>query len=455
MLIIVLLLLSVLFIVISTTQFKLHAFLALIIAALFYGICSGMPLAEIISSIEAGFGGTLGKIGIVIIAGTIIGTFLEKSGGVYALAERILKTIGKKNVTPAMALIGFIVSIPVFADSGFVILTPLNKTLTKRAGLSLATTAVALALGLMVAHTLVPPTPGPIAAAGILGADLAKVIMICIPVGLVTLLFAWFWASKVASRVHIDPNPELTEEEFTSHLKNAPSAFRSFLPILIPIILIVLRSVADYPVLSKPEGAPPLAWEENNLYHFMMFIGNPIIALLIGIGLAVTLPKKFDKQMLSTTGWVGEGMMAAAMIIMITGAGGAFGKVLQNSGIADVIGEGMESMSVFGLWLPFIAAAAIRASQGSSTVAIITTASILEPLLSTMGLASPLGRALSVLAIGAGSMVASHANDSFFWVVTQMTGMDVKTGYKLQTTGTTLMGIFACTIIWIIGLIVL
>ena len=453
--IVAVLFLCIAFIVISTTRLHLHAFLALLIAALFYGICSGMSLPEIVSSIKEGFGGTLGAIGIVIIAGTIIGTFLEKSGGAYAMAECILKFIGKKNVTPAMALIGFVVSIPVFADSGFVILTPLNKTLTKRAGLSLATTAVALALGLMVAHTLVPPTPGPIAAAGILNANLGWVILICIPVGLITLLFAWFWASKVASRVHIDPNPELTEEEFQAHLKNAPSAFRSFLPILVPILLIVLKSIADYPVLANPDDAPPLPWEQSSIYHFITFLGDPLIALLMGIGIAITLPKKFDKKMLSTTGWVGEGMMAAAMIIMITGAGGAFGKVLQNSGIADVIGEGMKSMSSIGLWLPFIVAAAIRASQGSSTVAIITTASILEPLLTTMGLDSTMGKALSVLAIGAGSMVASHANDSFFWVVTQMTGMDVKTGYKLQTTGTTLMGLFACTIIWIIGLIVL
>ena len=154
---IVLLLICILFIVVSTTKLNLHAFLALLIAAIFFGICSGMPLADVVKNIEDGFGGTLGKIGIVIIAGTIIGTFLEKSGGAYSLAESILKVIGKKNVTPAMALIGYIVSIPVFADSGFVILTPLNKTLTKRAGLSLATTSIALALGLMITHCLVPP----------------------------------------------------------------------------------------------------------------------------------------------------------------------------------------------------------------------------------------------------------------------------------------------------------
>lgn len=445
MVIITLLFLSILFIVISTTRFKLHAFLALIFAALFFGICSRMPLNEIVTSIEEGFGGTIGRIGIVIIAGAIIGTFLDKSGGAYALAERILKIIGRKNVTPAMALIGYIVSIPVFADSGFVILSPLNKTLTKRAGLSLATSAIALSLGLMVSHTLVPPTPGPIAAAGILKADLGWVIVIGVPVSILTLFFCCFWAVKVAGRVQIDPNPELTEEEFTSRLQVAPSAFHAFIPILLPIILIVLKSIADYP--THPMG-------QKELYQVASFIGTPLIALLIGIFIAATLPRQFEKDLLSSSGWVGEGMLAAAMIIMITGAGGAFGQVLQNSGIADIIGKGMSSMSI-GLWLPFMAAAAIRAAQGSSTVAIITTASILAPMLSSMGLDSSLGRVLSVLAIGAGSMVASHANDSFFWVVTQMSGMDVKTGYKLMTTGTICMGIFACTIIWIIGLIVL
>ncbi|MCW8849219.1 MAG: GntP family permease [Melioribacteraceae bacterium] len=445
MLILLLLGLSIVFIIVSTTKFNLHAFLALLLAAIFFGLFSGMPFQEIISSIEQGFGGTIGKIGIVIIAGAIIGAFLEKSGGAYAMAEKIIQYIGKKNVPMAMSIIGYIVSIPVFADSGFVILSPLNKTLTKRAGISLATTAIALALGLMVTHTLMPPTPGPIAAAGILGADLGIVILAALPISIITLFFGWFWAIKFASRINIDPNPELTEAEFKTRLKDAPSAFHSFLPILIPILLIVFKSIADYP--SHPLG-------ETEVFAFINFVGHPIIALLIGILISITLPKKFDKKMLSSTGWVGDGLLSAAIIIMITGAGGAFGKVLQNSGIANVIGAGVSDISI-GLWLPFIVAATIRAAQGSSTVAIITTASVLAPLLVSMNLDSEIGKALAVLAIGAGSIVASHANDSFFWVVTQLSGMDVKTGYKLMTTGTILMGTFACLIIWIASLIIL
>jgi GntP family gluconate:H+ symporter len=172
------------------------------------------------------------------------------------------------------------------------------------------------------------------------------------------------------------------------------------------------------------------------------------------VGIALSLPKKFNSEVLSAKGWVGEGLINAAIIIMITGAGGAFGKVLQNSGIAEVIGEGLAGVNI-GLWLPFLVAAAIRAAQGSATVAIITTASILLPLTDSLGLDSNLGRALMVIAIGAGSFVASHANDSFFWIFTQMTNMDVKTGYRLETLATTVLGFCAAVMIWVIGLIVL
>ncbi|UCD36634.1 MAG: GntP family permease, partial [Fidelibacterota bacterium] len=285
MLTVVLLFLCILFIVVSTTKFNLHAFLALLLAAIFFGVCSGMPLPDVIASIEQGFGGTVGKIGIVIIAGVIIGVFLDRSGGAYALAERILHVIGKKNVPLAMSLIGYVVSIPVFADSGFVILSPLNKTLTKRAGLSLAITAIALTLGLMVSHTLMPPTPGPIAAAGILEADLGLVILVGLPISMITLVFAWFWAVHIGSRVDIDPNPELTESDFNARLAAAPSAVHSFLPILVPILLIVTKSIASYP--THPLGT-------GTLSSIINFIGNPLIALLLGILLATTLPKTFD-----------------------------------------------------------------------------------------------------------------------------------------------------------------
>jgi len=443
MLLIIVLLICILFIVFSSTKLKLHPFLALLFAAIAFGLFTGMPLSQIVASVNNGFGSTLGYIGIVIVAGTIIGTFLEHSGGAYTLADSILGIIGRKRVPLVMALIGWIVSIPVFADSGFVILSPLNKALSKSAKITLAATAIALSLGLTASHCLVPPTPGPIAAAGILGANLGLVILFGLPVSFLALLSGYIFSIKVAARVPIDPNPDIAEEEIALKMKEAPSAIKALGPVFIPILLIVLKSVSDFPTKPLGEGAFKL---------FFSFIGEPTIALLIGVLLAFLLPKKRQEGIFSVEGWVGKGLLNAATIILITGAGGAFGKVLQNSSLVDTIGGSLSNLNL-GIWLPFIIAATIKTAQGSSTVAIITTASIIAPLLSSMGFSSEVSKSLVVLAIGAGAMVVSHANDSFFWVVTQMSGMDVKTGYKLQSTGTLLLGLSAGIVIWITMLI--
>ncbi len=437
---IILLLASILFIVISSARFKLHPFIALLLAAIFFGLFSGMPLPEIIKSVNGGFGNTIGYIGIVIVAGCIIGTFLEESGGAYIMAKAILKLVGQKNVPGAMSILGYIVSIPVFADSGFVILSPLNKALAAKAKISLAGPAIALSLGLTITHCLVPPTPGPIAAAGILEADIGLVIVVGLAVSLFTLVVAWMFASKFASRVFIDPNPDQSEEEIIEKVKQAPSAINAFIPIVIPLLLIVLKSVSDFP--ANPFGT-------GFLKTLSGFIGEPVIALIIGVFLAFRLPKKFDLNMLSTTGWLGKALLSAAVIILITGAGGSFGMVLRNSGIADILGSTLSEINL-NIWLPFIIAASLKSAQGSSTVAVITTASIMSPLMQALGFDSPLEKALVISAIGAGSMVVSQVNDSFFWVVTQMSNMNIKTGYKLHTLGTLVSGFTAMTVVWII-----
>jgi len=440
---IVVLILCIVFIVISSTKLKLHAFLALLFAALAFGIFTGMPLNKIVESINTGFGNTIGYIGIVIVAGTIIGVFLEYSGGAYTLADRILKVIGEKNVPLAMSIIGWFVSIPVFADSGFVILSPLNKALAKRAKISLAGPAIALSLGLISTHCLVPPTPGPIAAAGIIGANLGLVILFGLAASLFALFFAWLFSIKVAAKVPIDPNPELTEEAIALKMKDSPSTIMTITPILLPIILIVLKSISDFPTNPLGEGV---------FKSFFSFIGEPVIALLIGVLIAFMIPKNKEKGMYSETGWIGKAMISAATIILITGAGGAFGRVLQNSDLADTIGSTLSGLNL-GIWLPFIIAVVLKTAQGSSTVALITTSSLILPFLPSLGFTSDIAKVLVVLIIGSGSMIVSHANDSFFWVVTQMSNMDVKTGYKLQSGGTLVLGISAAIFIWIMSLI--
>ena len=441
-----------------------------------------MPLAEIVSSINQGFGDTIGGkmgIGIVIIAGVIMGQFLENSGGAYAMADLILKVIGKKHVPMAMSLIGYVISVPVFADSGFVILTPLNRALSKEAKISLAASAVALATGLTATHCLVPPTPGPVAAAGILGADLGRVIVLGVLVSAFAAAVGWLFATTVASRIYIDPAPEVSEEQVKAKLEQAPSAFKSFIPIIVPILLIVANSFFGYrPEVPKQQVDPAAvavsaaemeaeaptevivveeeqqAKPKTSYKDVLGFVGSPVIALLIGVLLAFLLPKRFNKEMLSASGWVGQAILNAAIIIMVTAAGGAFGTVLRNSPIAEVLGDSLSHANL-GILLPFVIAASLKTAQGSSTVALTTTSFFMAPLMTPLEFESAMAKVLVVLSIGAGSMVVSHANDSFFWVFTQMIKIDVKTGYKLHTTATLAMGLTSILTIWVISLVAL
>lgn len=442
-----LLVLSVVFIIVATAKFDLHPFLTLLVAALGYGVlCRTMSLDQVVRSINDGFGGTVGYIGIVVLAGVVIGTFLEKSGGAYKLAESTLKVVGGKNVPLAMGIIGYIVGIPVFCDSGFVILSPLAKALSRKAGGALASSVIALSLGLYATHTMVPPTPGPVAAAGVLGADLGLVILWGSIVSIVSLIASWFFAVKIAAKIPVLIESKTEEASGQPLVNESPSALKSIIPILLPIILIVSRSVCE--LKTHPFG-------EGNIAVFIGFIGQPVVALLIGVLFSLLLPKKLTKEMLSAGGWVGQAVISAAMIIVVTGCGGAFGKVLQNSGIADVVKQNLGNAAGLSIWLPFIVAAALKTAQGSSTVAIITTAGIMAPLLGTLGLDSPTGKALVTVAIGAGSMVVSHANDSYFWVVTGLSGMTVKQGYKLQTLGSLVEGGAAAITLFVISIIVL
>lgn len=440
-----LLVLAIAFIIFATARLKMHAFLALLLTAFGFGILAGMPLDVVVKSVNEGFGGTIGSIGIVIVLGSVIGTFLEKSGGAWRLAEGILKLTGKKRVPLTMSIMGYVVSIPVFCDSGFVILSSLNKALAKRAGISLAAGAIALSLGLYTTHTMVPPTPGPIAAAGILQADLGLVILWGMIIAAIACVAGWVFAVTVAAKVDVPPYKDGEEPAALPSLADAPAPLPSLLPIFVPIVLIVLKSLSDFP--AKPFGTGTVA-------YVLSFIGQPVVALMLGLGLALFLPKKLDRDMLGNSGWLGEAIVASAIIILITGAGGSFGKVLQNSGIAKVVGEGLATWHL-GIFLPFLIAAGIKTAQGSSTVAIITTAGLMAPLMTPLGFDAPMARALVVVAIGAGSMVVSHANDSFFWVVTQFSNMTPEQGYKLQTLGTLFQGVVAAIAVFVAASIML
>lgn len=440
------------FIVLSTTRLKLHPFLALLAAALIAGFAYQLPHQDIIKTIATGFGGILGNIGIVIVLGTIIGVILERSGAAITMAETVIKLLGERFPTLTMSIIGYLVSIPVFCDSGYVILNSLKNALAARMKVSVVAMSVALATGLYATHTFVPPTPGPIAAAGNLGLEssLGLVIAVGLFVAMITALAGMWWANRFVGKdiaLVEDGTPLPSAEEFAelrSQYGKLPSAAQAFAPIFVPILLICLGSIAVFP--SKPFG-------EGEILAVLRFCGQPVVALLIGLLLACTLLKGSGKRQ-NLHDRVSEGIVSAAPILLITGAGGAFGAVLSASPLGAYLGATLSALGV-GLFMPFLVAAALKTAQGSSTVALVTTSAMVAPLLTQLGLDSEMGRVLTVMAIGAGAMTVSHANDSFFWVVTQFSRMPVAVAYRAQTMATLIQGLVGMLTVWLLSLVLL
>jgi GntP family gluconate:H+ symporter len=434
------LLLIVALIIWMTGRLKIHPFLALLFGTVMMGIVSEIPVNSLLSTLAGGFGSTLESIGIVIAAGTIIGEYLNRSGGASVLANKILKLTGEKKAPLAMSMTGYIVSIPVFCDSGFIVLSSLMKAIGKKTGTAVTVLSIALASGLYATHVFVPPTPGPLAAAATLGADVGRVLIlglcVSLPVMLIALAWAYFWCGRYRIEMDLSEEPEPSP-------KHAPSFSIAAAPILIPILLIALKSFAEYP--SAPFG-------ESLVFSTIIFIGNPIMALLIGVVLSFFMVGRGEKRIKNQ--WLEEALMKAGVIILITGAGGAFGAVLRETDIGEFASR-FASADGLGIIIPFLIAAFLKTAQGSSTVSIITTAGICVPLLDPMGLGSETGMALAVLAIGAGALTVSHVNDSYFWVVAKFSDMDTATALKTHTSTTLVMGLSAYLIIQLMAILLL
>ena len=441
MLIFIYLALTIAFIIFATAKYKIHPFLTLIIASLGMGLVGGLETEIIIKSLSEGFGNTLKSIGIVIACGSIIGTYLEKTGSAKSIARSLLKITGNDRSPLAMNLTGFFVSIPVFCDSGYVILSTLNKAINRKTGISLAVLGTSLAAGLYATHVFVPPTPGPLAAASILGANIGRVLIYGFIVAVPVSLVGWFWSIYYCSRFSV--NSDLMEEQEKDEVSQLPDVFTALLPIIVPIFLITIKSVIDH---------PSIVLQNKTLEQIISFIGHPIIAILLGVFIAMISMRDLSKE--QHFNWVADGLKAAGTIILITGAGGAFGNILRATSISDVINQGLIDFEI-GLLLPFFIAALLKTAQGSSTVSIITTAAMIAPLLDALGLSSEMGKVLSVLAIGAGAMTVSHLNDSYFWVVSQFSKMSTNVALRSHTVATLLQGITAILLIQVLSLFLL
>ena len=438
---------AVVLMIVAISKFKVHPFLSIMAVSLILALVAGIELPKIADVIGAGFSGTFSSIGIVIILGALIGSILEQTGAAFKLADLVIKVVGKKNPELAIELMGWVVSIPVFCDSGFVILDPIRKALVKRTGTSSVAMTVALSAGLYISHVFIPPTPGPIAAAQTLG--IGENLLLVMGIGVVAsilpliagVLFAKFIGKKVKSEDETVTSDEVvkTYEELVAEYGKLPSGLNALAPIIVPIILMALGSI------SSMAGFTGFASD------LCTFLGKPVIALAVGTIFGViqlaTANKMGDFYKITN-----DTLKTVGPILFVTAAGGVLGKVISSTDLVEFIKQNATILGSVGIFFPFILAAILKSAQGSSTVAITTTAGILAPLMGAMGLDTPVLGALTVMAIGAGAMTVSHANDSYFWVVTNFGKMTPDQGYKTQTMLTLVLGVSSMIGIFILSL---
>ncbi len=457
---IILFVVAIVVMIVMISKFKIHPFVSIMLISLILGLAAGIPIVDkvaedgtktsgIASVIGAGFSGTFTSIGIVIILGALIGSILEKTGAALKLADMVIKLVGKNNPVLAMELMGWVVSIPVFCDSGFVILNPIRKALVKRTGESSVAMTVALATGLYLSHVFIPPTPGPIAAANTLGIgnNLILVMGLGVVCSIFPLIAGLFYAKFIGKKVKADDeagsSDEVTKtyEELVAEYGKLPSGFSSLAPIIVPIILMAFSSIVT------------MAGMKGVMADVVNFLGTPIIALAVG--------SAFAAAQLAGAGKMGDfynicndTLKTVGPILFVTAAGGVLGKVIASSDMVNYISQHATALSTMGIFFPFLLSAILKSAQGSSTVALTTTAGIVAPLLPVLGFTSAGQVTLVCMAIGAGAMTVSHANDSFFWVVTNFGAMSPDRGYKTQTMNTLILGLAAMLEIWLLTFII-
>jgi GntP family gluconate:H+ symporter len=371
----------------------------------------------------------------------MIGITLDRTGGTKSIAGYILSKTGEKRSAVALGITGFITGLPIFCDSGFIILSGLSKAFSRKSGIAMPFMAAVLATSLYSVHCLIPPHPGALAAAGILDANIGYLIILGMLFAVPGALSAFFWSRWITRRNNIAPPVQNEPVENTVH-EAQPPVFLSFLPIVAPLLLITTKSLAG---LIDKTG-------ESFISEIFYFPGEPVIALFIGVLLSLLLLKK--KTITEMNSLFTDAIVKAGPILIITAAGGMFGMVIKSTGIGEILGKSLTGTSM-GLLVPFLIAVVMKTAQGSSTVAIITTASFVVPMLTMLGLGSEWGKLLAMLAMGSGSMIASHANDSYFWVVTNFGEIKVNDTLKVYTTSTIVMGVTVFACVWVFSLFVL
>jgi gluconate:H+ symporter, GntP family len=431
---------SILAIIILTSKLRITAFVALFIVSVILAFAT-LPADKVVSTIKEGFGNTMASIGFLIILGAMIGITLDRTGATISMAKFILSKTGENRSAQAIGITGFITGIPIFCDSGFIITSGLARSFSAGSGIAMPFMATVLATSLYSVHCLIPPHPGALAAAGIIDVNLGYLIIAGILAAIPGVLAAYFWSRRMTRKKNYAPAamPAPVKDHESRKL---PSPFNSFLPIVVPLLLITAKSLVH---LFDDTG-------ESIMAKIFYFPGEPVFALSAGVILALLLLR--DKSVKSMNSVFGEAIEKAGPILIVTAAGGMFGMVIKATGTGEALGGFLAGTSL-GLAVPFVIAAIMKTAQGSSTVAIITAASFVAPMLGLLGLDSEWGKLFAMLAMGAGSMVISHANDSYFWVVSNFGGVDPAVNLKVYSTSTLVMGITIFAVVWLTSLIIL
>ena len=433
------LMLGVLVLVLCTVKFKIHPFFALIATTVTFAVVSGMNLEEMLAAFTSGMGGTMADIGLVIALGTVTGALLEKSGAAETMAKTILKITGRKHAALGLAITGYFVSIPVFCDSAFVLLSPIAKRISKDTKISMTTMAVALCMGLHATHMFVPPTPGPLAVAGILNADLGYVILFGALVSIPVMLVGYFGAIFMGKKYDYLPE-NVTDVPENQKL---PSPLMAFLPILTPIMLMLLKTIGQ------------MCGLQGVLMDIFAVLGTPAVALLVGLIIALAGYHQIFPE--DTKAWGFDGVFADALktagqIILIVGAGGAFSGVLKASPLQSILTDTFSGLTI-GILAPFIIGFIFRTCVGSATIAMVTAATMITPLMDVLGFASPMGRVIAMLACAAGGLMVFHGNDDFFWVTATTSEMDTSVAYKTIPIISVCQSLAALAVVFVLSII--
>ena len=430
---------SILAIIILTSKLKVNAFASLFIVSFVLAVLT-IPFDQIVATMKTGFGNTMASISFIIIFGATIAVILEKTGGAFSIANYIYSKAGKNRAPLAMALTGFIPGLTIFCDTGFIILSGVAKTFSARSKVAMPVIAAILGCSLFSVHCLVPTHPGALAAAEALRVNIGHLIIAGILFAVPATMIAYFYIKFIVKGKNYAPSDiNVDDVEFGK----LPPVSMALLPVLLPIILITISSLLKSLYPGSVSGA-------SSVIHFF---GEPTIALLIGVFCSFILIRKSDSK-ITFNDIIESAVAKSGVILIITAAGGMFGLIIKETGVAGELGVILGKTNI-GLFVPFIIAAVLKTAQGSSTIAIITTAAVIEPMLAHFGLNTEPGRLFATLAMGAGSMVASHANDSYFWVVTKFSNIEADISLKVYSSATIVMGLATFLMVWAVSFIIL